>query len=279
MSLHDPEKGSGDRVSGQALVPDQPAPAIRALTILIPTLNEAGTVGDVLRSIPADFAGAVLVVDGGSTDATVAIARGLGFQVIEQRGRGLGDAIMTGVRSSNAEVFVTLDADGAHNGAHVVQLLGMLERGYDLVVASRMSDAPEGAGTFSRRRRSTEPAGFVRNFGNRLFTSLCRGLFGLPLHDVLNGCKAFRREVFLEAVLSRAGQAHDIELALKAHHAGFRIADVAIDQGPRRAGTSKLHAFHDGCAILGVILREVAGRPWRGRRATRRALRTAGPIE
>jgi glycosyltransferase involved in cell wall biosynthesis len=268
----------GDRPQRDGTCAGRRITSMRGLTILIPTLNEAGTVGDVLRSIPDDYSGAVLIVDGGSTDATVPIARGLGFPVIQQRGRGLGDAIMTGVHSSDARVFVTLDADGAHTGEHVVQLLEVLERGYDLVVASRMSDAPEDAGTFSRRRQSTEPAGFVRNIGNRLFTSLCRGIFGLPLHDVLNGCKAFRREVFLEADLNQTGQAHDLELALKAHRAGFRIADVAIHQGPRLAGASKLHAFHDGRTILGVILSEVAVRQWRGRRVMR-PFRGATPID
>ena len=122
--------------------------------------------------------------------------------------------------------------------------------------SSRMSNASEEVGTFSRRRKSTEPQDPVRQFGNRLFTALCRALFGVPLHDVLNGGKAFRREVFLVARPERRGQEHDVELVLKAHRAGFRLADVAIQQGPRLDGESKLYPWRHGLRILSVILRE-----------------------
>jgi glycosyltransferase involved in cell wall biosynthesis len=227
-----------------------------AISILIPTLNEAGTIAEVLYSIPPQYVGAVLVVDGGSDDGTVEIVRNLGFRVIRQDGHGLGRAIATGVRETTGDIIVTLDGDGAHNGTHVLQLLDKLDEGYDLVVASRMTQAPEDVGMFSRRRRSTEPRGVVRDAGNRLFTALCRVMFGVRIRDVLNGCKAFRRPVFLSAQLQRPGQEHDVELLLKTQLAGFRIAEVAIQQGPRQAGVSKLSVLRHGVTILRVIADE-----------------------
>lgn len=235
-----------------------------SLSILIPALNEAGTIAQVLRTFPPEYAPSVVVVDGGSTDGTAEIARQLGFRVIQQEGTGLGNAIETGVRETTGEIIVTLDADGAHTWTHVTQLLAKLHEGYDFVVASRLTDAPDDVGTFSFRRRSTEPRGFVRDFGNRLFTACCRSLFGVGLHDVLNGCKAIRRQVFLAAGLERRGQEHDIELVLKAHRNGARLAEVPIEQAPRLAGVSKLTALGDGVAVLSVIANEcvqrVAGR-------------------
>lgn len=232
----------------------------RSTTILIPTLNEAASIAGVLRSIPAEYADRVLVVDGGSSDGTTGIVRGLGFRVIAQRGRGLGDAILTGVSHSDGDVIVTFDADGAHNGAHLIKMLEKLDQGYDMVVASRYSNAPESIGAFSPRRKSTEPGGLIRGFGNRLFTWLCRVLFHVPLWDVLNGCKAFRRRVFETVHLERSGQEYDLEVVIKAQAARFRLADVPIDQAARAGGVSKLSVIRHGALMLSLIATELLRR-------------------
>jgi glycosyltransferase involved in cell wall biosynthesis len=231
-------------------------PDLAQVSILVPARNEAATIAAVLQSIPPELVPSVLVVDGRSTDRTPDIARALGFRVMTQRGAGLGDAIATGVEETHGDVIVTMDADGAHDGGHIVALLDKLADGYDLVLASRMPDAPESVGMFNRQLQATEPRGFVRDFGNRFATALCRRLFGLTVRDVLNGCRAFRREVFAVCQPTRAGQAHDIELLLKAHNAGFRITEVPIDQSPRLGGSSKLSVTLDGAAILSVVVVE-----------------------
>ena len=245
-------------------------PGADALTILVPVLNEGGTLARVLRSIPHHLAPRVLVVDGGSTDGSVAIAERLGFAVIRQDGVGLGRAMQTGVRRARGRIVATLDADGAHTGDHVVALLARLDEGYDLVVASRFSNAPDTVGMFSPHRRSTEPGSRIRSFGNRLFTCLCRVWFDVPIHDVLNGCKAFRRDMFLALPLEGGGHEHDLELVIKAQRAGFRIAEVPIRQSPRLAGASKLNAFRHGFVILRVLVTEAL----RGWRAHARGLHT-----
>lgn len=227
-----------------------------SVTIVIPTLNEARTIELVLASIRAAPGRDILVVDGGSTDGTVEIVRRLGVPIVRQEGVGLGKAIVTAVQRSRGAIVVTLDADGAHSGTHVERVLAGIDHGYDLVLASRMAGAPDGAGMFSPRRRSTAPQSVVREVGNRLFTFVCRTLFGVPVHDVLNGCKAFRREVFESLSLEGAGQEHDVELLIKAHCAGYRVGEVAIDQGPRLGGVSKLSAFRHGFVIASVIVRE-----------------------
>lgn len=226
------------------------------ISIIVPARNEAATIAAVLQSIPRELVSRVLVVDGRSTDGTPEIVREMGIRVMTQRGAGLGDAVATGVEETQGDVIVTMDADGAHDGGHIVALLDKLAEGYDLVLASRMPDAPASVGMFHREIKATEPRGFVRDLGNRFVTALCRGLFGIMVRDVLNGCRAFRREVFVVCKPTRAGQAHDIELLLKAHNAGFRITEVPIDQGPRLGGASKLSVTLDGVAILSVVVVE-----------------------
>jgi glycosyltransferase involved in cell wall biosynthesis len=225
--------------------------------ILLPALDEARCIGAVLAAIPKRLAPGVLVVDGGSTDGTPDVVRSLGFPVMRQEGRGLGRAVATGLENTHSDIVVVLDADGSHDPGDIPRLLSKLEEGFDLVVASRYSEGPADAGMLSLRRRSTSRDDTpVRAFGNRIFTSLCRSLHGVPIHDVLNGFKAFRRSILGVVSLDRSDQDHDVELVIQAARAGLRLSEVPIVEHRRIAGRSKVRALYHGALILGVIVRQ-----------------------
>lgn len=232
-------------------------------TILIPALNEAECLAKILPRVPEHLAPGVLVVDGGSTDGTPEVVRGLGFRVMPQEGRGLGRAIVTGIRATTSDVLVVIDADGSHDVRDIPRILAKLDEGYDLVLASRYMDGPEDAGMFSPRRKSTSYDDTpIRELGNRSFTALCRLLHGVPVHDVLNGFKAFRRSILDSFAIETLGQEYDIEMLIKARKRGFRIGEIPIVEDPRIAGDSKLSVPYHGALILWVILREFfSGRP------------------
>lgn len=237
------------------------------VSILLPTLNEAECIGSVLRDIPPEHAPRVLVVDGHSTDGTADVVRGLGFAAVPQEGRGLGRAIATGVEKTDGDIIIVLDTDGSHDPREIPRMVAMIDQGYDLVIGSRYSDGPPEAGMFSRRRRSTSADDTpLHAFGNRLFTWLCRVLFRLPVHDVLMGYKAFRREVFDVVRIDASEQDYDIEVLLRAHKAGFRIGELPMAEHRRIGGVAKLSAFRHGALTLKVILRErLTGGPRVGR--------------
>ena len=227
-------------------------------TILIPALNEAECLARVLPLVPEHLLPGVLVVDGGSTDGTPDVVRRLGCRVIPQEGRGLGRAIVTGLRATTGDVVVVIDADGSHDVRDIPRLLAKLAEGYDLVLASRYMDGPEDAGMFSPRRRSTSDDDTpIRELGNRSFTGLCRLLHRVPVHDVLNGFKAFRRAILDTFEIETEGQEYDVEMLIKAQKRGFRIGEVPIVESRRIAGESKLSVPIHGALILWVILREL----------------------
>ena len=117
---------------------------------------------------------------------------------------------------------------------------------------------------WSPRRRSTSADDtLLHAFGNRFFTWLCRLLFRVPVHDVLMGYKAFRREVFDAVTIDAAEQDYDVEVLLRAHKAGFRVTELPTVEHRRIGGASKLHAGYHGLLILRVMARELL-RPGHG---------------
>src|SRR3954453_5756010 len=100
-----------DRPSTIASPAGDPARMLRT-AIVIPTLNEEVSIGGVIRALPRDWVGRIIVADGGSSDATAARARDAGAEVIAA-GRGYGRACLAGAEAaSNAEIVIFMDGDG-----------------------------------------------------------------------------------------------------------------------------------------------------------------------
>jgi rSAM/selenodomain-associated transferase 1 len=110
------------------------------VAVVIPTFNEAGSIGRVLDDIPASLATEVLVVDAGSTDGTREIAVGRGARVILEPRRGYGRACLTGLdRATDPDVVVFLDGDYSDRPAEMPRLLEPIRQGEaDIVLGSRL---------------------------------------------------------------------------------------------------------------------------------------------
>ncbi len=107
------------------------------VSIVIPTFNEAESIGHVLREFPAAYRGDIIVSDGGSTDGTREIALAAGARVIDA-GRGYGRACALGAEAATGEVIVFLDGDGADRGDLIARIAWPVIAGAcDFVLASR----------------------------------------------------------------------------------------------------------------------------------------------
>src|SRR5262249_29447493 len=117
----------------QALRNQQPA-----VTVIIPTFNEAESISAVMAGLPRDIVGRVIVVDGGSSDETCARAREAGAEGIVV-GRGYGLACLRGRESdADADILVYMDGDGADDSAAIAMLVAPIKEGTcDFVIASR----------------------------------------------------------------------------------------------------------------------------------------------
>jgi glycosyltransferase involved in cell wall biosynthesis len=216
------------------------------VTVIIPALNEVSSIEGVLKEIPKDVVDEILVVDGHSTDGTRELVRKLGHKVVEQEGRGYGLAVSTGVKHATGDVIVLMDADGSYEPKDISRLLRCLADGYDIAFGSRYMP---GSGS--------DDDTLVRYVGNKLFTLLLNTIYGVGISDSLFLYVAAKKEVFQSLDLKSPSFEYCMEFPIKAHRAGYKIAEVPSFERKRTAGDSKVNAFYNGLRILWVLLTEL----------------------
>jgi hypothetical protein len=231
------------------------------VSVVIPALNEADSIGWVLDRIPA-WVSEVVLVDGLSTDQTEQVARQLrpDLVVVHQRRPGKGLALRAGFAAARGEHIVMIDADGSMDPAEMERFTGALSEGADFVKGSRYLS--EGGSADLTRLRSA---------GNRGLAQLANLLYGSRFTDLCYGYCAFHRRHLGALALRATGFEIETELVLNAASAGLEIREVPSFELRRRAGVSNLNAYRDGRRVLRTLLTH--------RRARAQALRTGSSID
>ncbi len=219
------------------------------VSVVIPTHNEAESIGRVLGDLPGDLVTEVLVVDSNSSDGTPEIARKMGARVIEERRRGYGRACLTGLATaSTPDIVVFLDGDYSDRPAELPLLLApVIEGRADITLGSRLG-----------KQRIPGALPWHAAFGNRLAASLITLLYGLRISD-LGPFRAGRADVLRRLALEETTYGWAVEMILKGALAGFRIVEVPVSYYPR-IGKSKISGTLRGTVgaawfILSMIVR------------------------
>ena len=199
------------------------------VSVVIPTHNEAQSIGRVLADLPADLVTEVLVIDSNSTDGTPEIAAKLGARVFHQPRRGYGRACLTGLAgASSPDVVVFLDGDYSDRPDELPLLLTPIIDGRaDITLGSRLG-----------KQNVHGALPWHAAFGNRLAAVLIRFLYGLRISD-LGPFRAGRADVLRGLDLQENTYGWAVEIILKGTLAGFRIVEVPVSYYPRM-GKSKI---------------------------------------
>ncbi len=219
--------------------------------VLVPTYNEAATIGDVVGGFVELGLTNVLVVDGHSTDETRERAREAGARVVEQSGAGRGDgkgqAVREGLGLIDAPYVLMLDGDGTYRPEDAERMLAPLLSGEaEHVVGDRFADMQPGAMTRLNR------------VGNGIINAVFRRVHGRDLGDILSGYRAFTRESIDRLGLTAEGFEIETELAVECVRHDVRTTVVPITYRPRPdESETNLHPFRDGGRIV-VTLYQLA---------------------
>jgi hypothetical protein len=220
------------------------------LTILMPCLNEAETVGDCVRKARvflerAAVRGEIVVADNGSTDGSAEIARKAGARVIHVVAKGYGNALIGGMEAANGRFVIMADADASYDFSQLDGFLQSLRAGNALVIGHRF-------------RGGIRPAAMPwlhRYLGNPVLSFLGRMFFSCRIGDFHCGLRGIDRGAALRLGLRAPGMEFASEMIVKAVLAGWRITEVPTVLWP--AGRSRpphLRSWRDGWRHLRFLL-------------------------
>ena len=222
-----------------------------ALTILIPCLNEAETIGVCVEKAMAFLAesgipGEVLISDNGSTDGSQEISRQLGARVVEQTTmRGYGAALNAGIAAARGRYIIMGDADDSYDLRNLSAFYTQLDAGADLVMGNRF-----------RGGIARDAMPFLHRYlGNPVLTAIGRLLFSSPVKDFHCGLRGFNRQSVLDLHLQTTGMEFASEMVVHASLAGLRIEEVPTTlKKDGRSRPPHLRTWRDGWRHLRFLL-------------------------
>ena len=228
----------------------------RSLYIVIPALNEKGSVGEVIGSIPRKIDGVskvtVIVIDDGSTDATVQVARNAGADIIHSFGknRGLANAFSKGIElalKGKADIIVTMDADGQYDPREIPSVIKpILDKKAEVVLTDRQ--------VLTLRHMPLQ-----KRIGNVIATWVLRKACKFPVLDGQSGFRAFNREA-ARMLNIQSDYTYVAESIIQLSSRGLNITQTPCTFNPRQDKSRLInnifyYAYRAGTTIIRAHLR------------------------
>ena len=212
-----------------------------SVTVLLPTYNEEENISAMIesvRSVSKEWK--ILVVDGGSTDRTVELAKKAGAEIFIFPERGKGKAIAAAFSREGADQLVLLDADMSYPPSEIPKLLSRLEE-CEVVVGSRFSGSIEN-GAMSGTNR----------LGNRLLTFIGNLLYGGSITDLCSGLWAFRKSAYKNMLITAPHFELEANFFSECMKKRMKLCEVPISY-KKRGGKAKISMI-DGLRIGAFLL-------------------------
>lgn len=234
----------------QAIEMSEIAKTKQFIVVGIPAFNEEQTIARVILEAQK-FSDKVIVCDDGSIDYTAKIAESLGADVVRhEKNGGYGASIKSlfvRAQELNADVFVTLDADGQHEPNEIPNVIKpILEGEADVVIGSRFVD-----------KKGTAEMPLYRQFGARLITKMVNGSAKNGITDSQSGFRAYSHTALDRLTFFEDGMGASVEILLKANKNNLRIVEVpsTCKYNTGNGNTSTEHPLTHAMGVVFSLIR------------------------
>lgn len=220
------------------------------LTILMPCLNEAQTIGACIGEAQAYLkacgcTGEVLLSDNGSTDDSAAIAQSLGARVVRCAQKGYGNALRFGLSQAEGDCIIMGDCDQSYDFAAIGEMHRLLREGAHMVIGNRFAAPPD-----------PRAISFSHRLGVPFLSWAGRRRFGCDVRDFHCGLRGVRRDALSRMRFECGGMEFATEMIAEACRAGLVIAQTPVVLRPDgRNGPSHLRTVRDGLRHLGFMMK------------------------
>jgi glycosyltransferase involved in cell wall biosynthesis len=229
------------------------------VSVIMPALNEAKNLPHVFAAMPRDIY-EVILVDGCSTDDTLAVAQQLwpAVKIVRQTRAGKGNALACGFAAATGDIVAMVDADGSADPAEIPRFVAALRHGADFAKGTRF-DAGGGSSDITA----------LRKFGNRWLSALFNKIYRTDYTDLCYGFNVFwRRHVEVLGLDVGTppppgggklwGDGFEVEtvIHIRVAKSGLVVGEVPSFEHPRLHGVSNLNVPRDGMRVLRTILHE-----------------------
>jgi len=220
------------------------------ISVVLPCRNEEKAIGVCVKKIKTalkkekikqkDYE---IIVSDSSIDKSPEIAKKLGAKVIKHNLVGYGNAYIQGLKHAKGDYIIMGDADNTYDFLQIPEFIKQLDKGYDLIIGSRLLGKIEkGAMPFSHRR-----------FGTPIMNLLLRIFFKKKVSDCNSGFRAIKKQALDKLNLKTRGMEFASEMVMKAAKHNLKIKEIPITYS-KRIGDSKLDTLNDGWKHLRFML-------------------------
>lgn len=215
----------------------------RSISIIIPARNEMQGLAKLLPALFQQFGESeIIVVDDGSNDETVHVAKQHGVKTVLSHpySMGNGAAIKTGARAATGDILVFMDADGQHLPEYIETLLVKLDEGFEMVVGARSSSSQ---------------ATFGRLCANAFYNWFASIMVGQKVEDLTSGFRAVKADKFREFLyLLPNGFSYPTTCTMAFFRSGYPVGYVPVTV-EKRIGKSHIRIFRDGVRFLLILFK------------------------
>ena len=218
---------------------------VNSVDIIVPVYNEEEGLESFYARIRSIGVTANLVfIDNASTDRTVEILKSFDDVklILHDKNEGYGGSINDGIRSTDGEIILIIDADCEYPPEAIPDMLRKFET-QEVVYASRFLD------------HQNENMPLLKRKGNQIISGLFNLLFRQRVTDLYTGCKAFRRATLSGFAMERSGFESVLEMAVHFSRSGYKISEVPVKFVSRQTGVSQMKHVSEVFKYLYFLLR------------------------